>query len=85
MTDPDPAPVPRPVLDAELAAVQAYVRLLRTARAVLADPRRSPSAVPLLSAPLAEADEALRAAGLAGNEAEFLRLVAARSGPSRRE
>ncbi|MEU0369558.1 hypothetical protein ABZ070_04705 [Streptomyces sp. NPDC006283] len=62
--------------DPELAAAQAYVRLLQTTRAVLADPQREPIAVPLLAAPMADADEALRAAGLVGNEADFFRLLA---------
>jgi hypothetical protein len=65
MTDPDP----------ELAAAQAYVRLLQTTRAVLADPQQSPLALPLLAVPIAEADEALNALGLAGNEADFFRLI----------
>ncbi|MFJ8074317.1 hypothetical protein ACIQ7Q_10360 [Streptomyces sp. NPDC096176] len=62
--------------DPELAAAQAYVRLLQTTRAVLADPQRAPLAVPLLAGPMAEADDALRAVGLAGNEADFFRLLA---------
>ncbi|MFC4607348.1 hypothetical protein ACFO9E_05910 [Streptomyces maoxianensis] len=62
--------------DPELAAAQAYVRLLETTRAVLADARQAPLALPLLTVPIAEADEALRAVGLAGNEATFFRLVA---------
>ncbi|MFF2527103.1 hypothetical protein [Streptomyces liangshanensis] len=57
-------------------AAQAYLRLLAAVRAVLDDPSRAPLAVPLLAAPIAEADEALDAAGLAGNEREFLDLVA---------
>lgn len=64
--------------DPELAAAQAYVRLLQTTRAVLADPEQSDVALPLLSAPIAEADEALRALGLSGNEAEFFRLISRR-------
>lgn len=63
--------------DPETAAAQAYVRLLQTTRAVLADPQRAPLAVPLLAVPMAEADDALRAAGLAGNEADFFRLLTA--------
>ncbi|MEU3183456.1 hypothetical protein ABZ707_04480 [Streptomyces sp. NPDC006923] len=66
-------------MPSERAAARAYLRLLAAARAVLDDPRRRPSAAPLLAAPLAEADEALLAAGLAGNEREFLRLVAAQA------
>jgi len=61
--------------DPQLAAAQAYVRLLQTTRAVLDDPQRAPFALPLLTAPITEADEALRAIGLAGNEADFFRLV----------
>jgi hypothetical protein len=62
--------------DLELAAARAYVRLLGATRAVLDDDRRPPPALPLLTAPMAEADEALDALGMAGNEAEFFRLVA---------
>ncbi|ATW47142.1 hypothetical protein [Streptomyces peucetius] len=62
--------------DPETTAAQAYVRLLQTARAVLADPQQAPLAVPLLEVPMAEADDALRAVGLAGNEADFFRLIA---------
>ncbi|MEU1281385.1 hypothetical protein [Streptomyces sp. NPDC005805] len=61
----------------ELAAAQAYVRLLQTARAALADPGHAPHALPLLTGPMAEADAALTAVGLAGNEARFFGLVAA--------
>ncbi|MFC9271717.1 hypothetical protein ACWGRF_30925 [Streptomyces zhihengii] len=60
----------------ERAAAQAYLRLLQTARAALADPRSAPQALPMLAAPMAEADAALGAVGLAGNEADFFRLVA---------
>ncbi|MDX3854257.1 hypothetical protein [Streptomyces sp. AK02-01A] len=63
-------------MPSERAAARAYLRLLAAARAVLDDPRRPSPAAPLLAAPLAEADEALMAAALAGNEQEFLRLVA---------
>ncbi|GAA3379290.1 hypothetical protein GCM10020367_62230 [Streptomyces sannanensis] len=63
--------------DRERAAAQAYVRLLETARAVLTQgPGNAPAMVPLLAAPMADADEALQAAGLAGNEAGYFRLVA---------
>jgi hypothetical protein len=56
-------------------AARAYLRLPATVRAVLEDPvRASLGAVP--ATPIAEADEALSAAGLAGNEWAFLRLVA---------
>ncbi|MFF3749019.1 hypothetical protein ACFYYH_00940 [Streptomyces sp. NPDC002018] len=68
----------------ECTAAQAYLRLMAAVRAVLDDPSRaSPAAAPLLAAPLAEADEALSAAGLAGNERDFLHLVAAQAlGPA---
>ncbi len=62
--------------DPELAAAQAYVRLLRTTRAVLSDTEQPVLPMPLLTVPIAEADEALDALGMAGNEAEFFRLVA---------
>ncbi|GGP94604.1 hypothetical protein [Streptomyces roseolilacinus] len=60
----------------ERAAAQAYLRLVETARAVLADPGLAPAAGMYLASPLAEADEALRRAGFAGNEARLLRLAA---------
>jgi hypothetical protein len=62
--------------ETERAAAQAYLRLLGAARAVLDDPRRALPSLPLLTAPIAEADRALDALGMAGNEAEFFRLVA---------
>ncbi|MFF0448798.1 hypothetical protein ACFYT4_20705 [Streptomyces sp. NPDC004609] len=62
--------------DLELAAAQAYVRLLSATRAVLDDDRRPLLTPPLLTAPIAEADRALDALGMAGNEAGFFRLVA---------
>ncbi|MEU1042782.1 hypothetical protein ACFYP4_12320 [Streptomyces sp. NPDC005551] len=61
--------------DHERAAVQAYLRLLQTVRAAfdgLPDAGRPPVVPP---AALAEAERALAAAGLAGNEAEFFRLL----------
>ncbi|MEU0133997.1 hypothetical protein ABZ172_08185 [Streptomyces sp. NPDC006296] len=60
---------------AEIAAAQAYVRLLAAARAALADPADPPHHMPLLTSPMEEADDALRGAGLAGNEARLFRLV----------
>ncbi|MFE4646502.1 hypothetical protein [Streptomyces sp. NPDC056730] len=63
----------------ECTAARAYLRLLSAVRAVLDDPSRASLAAPLLAAPIAEADEALTAAGLAGNEREFLHLVAAQA------
>ncbi|MFI9626537.1 hypothetical protein [Streptomyces sp. NPDC052042] len=59
----------------ELAAAQAYVRLLEATRAALADPEDGPSYVPLLASPIAEADGALDRAGLRGNESRFFDLV----------
>ncbi|MFJ3583195.1 hypothetical protein ACIPPS_13320 [Streptomyces sp. NPDC090127] len=61
----------------ERAAAQAYLRLLESTQAVLTDPHLVPYAGAMLSHPMAEADEALRAAGLSGNEARLLRLVSA--------
>ncbi|MFF4084178.1 hypothetical protein ACFYZN_32965 [Streptomyces sp. NPDC001777] len=61
--------------DDELAAAQAYVRLLEATRAALADPDDGPLHVPLLASPIAEADGALRRAGLCGNESRFFDLV----------
>ncbi|MFM9693015.1 hypothetical protein [Streptomyces europaeiscabiei] len=61
--------------DRERAAVQAYLRLLGTVRAALDGPgeSRRPPVVP--HAALAEAEQALAAAGLMGNEEEFFRLL----------
>lgn len=59
----------------ERAAAQAYLRLLESTQAVMTDPRLAPYAGVMLTNPMAEADEALRAAGLAGNEDRLLRLV----------
>ncbi|MFF5896772.1 hypothetical protein ACFY8O_12690 [Streptomyces argenteolus] len=60
---------------AEIAAAQAYVRLLAATRAALADPADAPLYMPLLTSPIEEADEALRDAGLSGNEDRFFALV----------
>lgn len=68
-----------PGTSGEHSAARAYLRLLAAVRAVLDDPLRASLAAPLLAAPMAEADEALTAAGLAGNEREFLHLVAAQA------
>ncbi|RST19262.1 hypothetical protein E2C00_02775 [Streptomyces sp. WAC05374] len=65
----------------ERAAAQAYVRLMETARAVLTDPALAPMAGVYLASPMAEADQALRRAGLTGNEARLLRLVSALRSP----
>ncbi|NGO76057.1 hypothetical protein G6045_10285 [Streptomyces sp. YC504] len=59
----------------ELVAAQAYIRLLQTARAALEDPRSAPMAITVLTPPMAEADQALAAAGLAGNERRLFELV----------
>ncbi|MFD7135541.1 hypothetical protein [Streptomyces sp. NPDC059894] len=65
--------------DRERTAVQAYLRLLHTVRAAFGDDGsgpphdRLPPVVP--PAVLAEAEQALRAAGLTGNEEEFFRLL----------
>ncbi|MFF5251107.1 hypothetical protein ACFY4K_03465 [Streptomyces leeuwenhoekii] len=76
--------------DRERRAVQTYLRLLHTVRAAFdtaagppgaggppAGPPVTSSVAPPVVPPavLAEADEALRAAGLAGNEEAFFRLV----------
>ncbi|MFJ8752513.1 hypothetical protein ACIREO_24730 [Streptomyces sp. NPDC102441] len=61
--------------EAEIAAAQAYVRLLAATRAALADPAEAPLYMPLLAAPIEEADEALRSAGLTGNEDRLFALV----------
>ncbi|WP_326701466.1 hypothetical protein OG909_31615 [Streptomyces sp. NBC_01754] len=59
----------------EVNAAQAYVRLLEATRAVLEDPSDTPLYLPLLTSPIEEADEALRSAGLAGNEDRLFALV----------
>lgn len=61
--------------DRERAAVQAYLRLTRTVRAAFDGPPDDgrPPVVP--TAALAEADQALAAAGLTGNEEELFRLL----------
>ncbi|WP_210587801.1 hypothetical protein [Streptomyces sp. GESEQ-35] len=64
--------------DRERTAVQAYLRLLHTVRAAFdtaAGPPGGgrPPAVP--PSVLAEAEQALADAGLAGNEEEFFRLL----------
>ncbi|MEU1125459.1 hypothetical protein ABZ371_18320 [Streptomyces sp. NPDC005899] len=61
----------------EIAAAQAYVRLLEATRAALADPADAPLYMPLLASPIEEADEALRSAGLAGNEERLFAVVRA--------
>ncbi|MEU3829851.1 hypothetical protein GT045_16740 [Streptomyces sp. SID486] len=61
--------------DRERTAVQAYLRLLHTVRAAFDGPPGDgrPAVVP--PAVLAEAEQALARAGLAGNEEEFFRLL----------
>ncbi|MFD9043100.1 hypothetical protein [Streptomyces bottropensis] len=61
--------------DRERAAVQAYLRLLGTVRAAFDGSGGScrPPVVP--PAVLAEAEQALTAAGLTGNEEDFFRLL----------
>lgn len=64
--------------DRERTAVQAYLRLLHTVRAAFADAAGPPDAArpPVVPpAVLAEAEQALREAGLSGNEEEFFRLL----------
>ncbi|MFC9059056.1 hypothetical protein ACFTXB_13495 [Streptomyces sp. NPDC057074] len=64
--------------DHERAAVQAYLRLLHTVRAGFDTAPGPPgTARPPIVPPsvLAEADRALRAAGLTGNEEELFRLL----------
>ncbi|MCL6671000.1 hypothetical protein [Streptomyces panaciradicis] len=61
--------------DRERTAVQAYLRLLHTVRAAFDAPPgevRPPVVPPSV---LAEAEQALAAAGLTGNEEEFFRLL----------
>ncbi|MEI5101148.1 hypothetical protein RB200_24570 [Streptomyces sp. PmtG] len=58
----------------ELDAAQACLRLLHTARAALSDPV-TPQMAALLAVPIADADDALRRAGLAGNEAALLEKI----------
>ncbi|MER5451831.1 hypothetical protein ACFV29_23650 [Streptomyces sp. NPDC059690] len=61
--------------DRERTAVQAYLRLLHTVRAAFDGPpgEARPPVVP--PSVLAEAEQALAAAGLTGNEEEFFRLL----------
>ncbi|MFD8572118.1 hypothetical protein [Streptomyces sp. NPDC057694] len=64
----------RPAKHHELAAAQACLRLLQTARAALSG-TEPPATASVLAVPIAEADEALRKAGLAGNEAWLLERI----------
>jgi hypothetical protein len=65
--------------DRERTAVQAYLRLLHTVRAAFGDDTCDPphDRLPPVVPPtvLAEAEQALADAGLAGNEEEFFRLL----------
>jgi hypothetical protein len=54
--------------DHERTAVQAYLRLLQTVRAALDGPPGSSRALVVPPTALAEAERALAAAGLSGNE-----------------
>ncbi|MEU7576437.1 hypothetical protein AB0B50_02365 [Streptomyces sp. NPDC041068] len=71
----------------ELLAAQACLRLLHTARAALSDSASvSPAAAAsLLAGPIAEADDALRRAGLAGNEAALIDRIYDLAPPPRPE
>lgn len=60
---------------AEITAAQAYRRLVRSAQAALAEPGSPALAAAVLAGPLADADRALAAAGLAGNEPRFFAAV----------
>ncbi|MFF0728550.1 hypothetical protein [Streptomyces sp. NPDC004134] len=60
---------------AEVTAAQAYRRLVRSAQAALAEPGAPGLAAAVLAGPLADADRALAAAGLAGNEPRFFAVV----------
>ncbi|MEV5943818.1 hypothetical protein [Streptomyces sp. NPDC051994] len=59
----------------ERSAAQAYLRLLSTVRAALDAPADRPQAPLALEGVIAEADEALALAGLAGNEEALFVLV----------
>ncbi|MFG6294991.1 hypothetical protein [Streptomyces rochei] len=64
--------------DHERTAVQAYLRLLHTVRAEFDSapgPAGAPRPAVVPPSVLAEADQALREAGLAGNEEAFFRLL----------
>ncbi|CAM5388639.1 hypothetical protein [Streptomyces fumanus] len=65
--------------DRERTAVRAYLRLLHTVRAAFdtpAGPSEAPRPPVIPPSVLAEAEQALAAAGLSGNEEEFFRLLA---------
>ncbi|WP_155055909.1 hypothetical protein [Streptomyces blattellae] len=64
--------------DRERTAVQAYLRLLHTVRAAFDTAAGPPGGGRPFAVPpsvLAEAEQALAEAGLAGNEEEFFRLL----------
>ncbi|MET8472617.1 hypothetical protein ABZY90_27500 [Streptomyces sp. NPDC006422] len=64
----------RLTMNPELAAAQACLRLMHTARAALSS-SEPPATAAVLTVPIAEADEALRRAGLAGNEGWLLERI----------
>ncbi|MGX2993614.1 hypothetical protein JNUCC64_04845 [Streptomyces sp. JNUCC 64] len=61
--------------DSERSAVQAYLRLLHTVRAVLDAPAAPARSLAVPDGVLAEAERALADAGLVGNEEQFFRLL----------
>ncbi|MFD0307044.1 hypothetical protein [Streptomyces sp. NPDC059517] len=61
--------------DHERTAVQAYLRLLQTVRAAMDSPSGAGRPVVVPPSALAEAERALAAAGLEGNEEAFFRLL----------
>ncbi|MEV6840460.1 hypothetical protein AB0N17_39255 [Streptomyces sp. NPDC051133] len=61
--------------DRERTAVQAYLRLLHTVRAAFDGPPDAARPAMVPPAVLAEAEQALARAGLAGNEEEFFQLL----------
>lgn len=64
-----------PGTDEHAAAAQAYLRLLFTTQAALGADEEMRLAAELLAGPLADADHALAAAGLAGNEAQLFTVT----------
>ncbi|MEU3250620.1 hypothetical protein [Streptomyces sp. NPDC006997] len=61
--------------DRERTAVQAYLRLLHTVRAAFDTGPGAPRPAVVPPSVLAEAERALAAAGLTGNEERFFRLL----------
>lgn len=76
-TDGESRAMPTAVLtDRERTAVQAYLRLLHTVRAAFdGPPETAPRPFVVPPAVMAEAEQALDRAGLAGNEEAFFRLL----------